>query len=78
MKRVALLNPLDMVPASVEETTAAPVEKVETTAGHFLHDVHICPACKRPMKLLTVSRRTDPIESWVCVQDRISLPLKNS
>ena len=63
------LNPYDNL-------VAATPEKV--TAAHTLDDTEVCPRCHKPMQLLTVSSRLiDPIPSMVCVEHRISLPVKN-
>ena len=68
-------NPLDYI-YHKRATASAETIVTATTGKHVLDDTSNCPICKNPMRILTVGERSKGIRSYVCIADRVSLPLK--
>jgi hypothetical protein len=68
----SLKNPLDSTPVSAPKKG----KKVEV-AGHGTVPYDICPVCGEKMTPLTISTSRGDILVNTCVQDRVTMPIKD-
>lgn len=64
-------------PLRLPKTEAAVPKDNVALAAHSLNSNETCYVCNMPMTRLTIGERHRNIPAFVCVKDRIALPIKD-